>query len=576
MRSTAVIALYGKGVSKGIAIGKALLLGSEFNESNFSHITESEISSECIRLENSLKAVSKELRALKDALPPDAPKEIGPLLEVHSLLASDTSLCSETKEIIKSNLYNAQWALVSYGKKIEKQFETIEDTYLKERLSDIQQVIERVVSHLSGNSARYLPKISNKSDSFILVATDISPADLLDLGDQKFGAFISDLGGPTSHSSIVARSMRLPAVVGMKNVRELVNPMDLLIVDGDQGLVIVNPSHKILSQYKKKQSEQKLAQNKLMASVPKVPLTKDGVAVNLEANIKHPSEVEFASKSGARGVGLFRTEFLFMNRDELPTEDEQFEAYKHVLETMNPLPVTIRTLDIGNDKLFKNATNTEVNPALGLRAIRYCLLNSEIFITQLNALVRASKYGRLRILLPMISHVDQVAQVKALLEKCQDSIQFDNRSNSTKIELGAMVEIPAMAIAIAPFLKELDFVSIGTNDLIQYALAVDRINDSVASLFEPSHPAVIKLIKMIIDASDKFKKPVHMCGEMAGDSIFTSLLLGLGLRNFSMHPNNFIEVIQRVKSTDISKVKQYIEPCLEKDAYIDLEKLNAL
>lgn len=576
MLSTTVVALYGKGVSKGIAIGKALLLGSEYNENNFTHINEEDIESECLRLEESLKTVSKELLSLTESLPPDAPSELAPILEVHSQLAADASLASETKEIIRTKLYNAQWAIVAYGQKIAQQFEHLEDDYLKERLSDIQQVIDRVVSRLSGNVANILPKISNQSDSLILVASDISPADLLSFGDQKFGAFISDLGGPTSHSSIVARSMRLPAVVGMKNVRSLVNPMDLLIVDGDQGLVIVNPSHKILSQYKKRQIEQKQAKKDFSGLINHTAISSDGVKVHIEANIKHPSEVDLALEMGAGGIGLFRTEFLFMNRDVLPTEEEQFIAYKHVLECMNPLPVTIRTLDIGNDKHFKNSSNTALNPALGLRAIRYCLTHTDIFKTQIDALVKASVYGRLRILLPMISHVSQIMQVKEILETSKDRFLKNNPHRQVQIELGAMVEIPAMAVSMAPFLKELDFVSIGTNDLIQYALAVDRIDDSVANLFEPNHPAILRLIQMVIDSCERFSKPVHMCGEMAGDPDYTSLLLGMGLRHFSMHPNNFADVIDRVNSTDISKVKGFIEPFLEESSYIDLVKLNSI
>lgn len=286
--------------------------------------------------------------------------------------------------------------------------------------------------------------------------------------------------------------------------------------------------------------------------------------------------MDLALEMGAGGIGLFRTEFLFMNRDVLPTEEEQFIAYKHVLECMNPLPVTIRTLDIGNDKLFKNSSNTALNPALGLRAIRYCLTHTDIFKTQIDALVKASVYGRLRILLPMISHVSQIMQVKEILETSKDRFLKNNPHRQVQIELGAMVEIPAMAVSMAPFLKELDFVSIGTNDLIQYALAVDRIDDSVANLFEPNHPAILRLIQMVIDSCERFSKPVHMCGEMAGDPDYTSLLLGMGLRHFSMHPNNFADVIDRVNSTDISKVKGFIEPFLEESSYIDLVKLNSI
>ncbi|MFA7668425.1 MAG: phosphoenolpyruvate--protein phosphotransferase, partial [Burkholderiaceae bacterium] len=395
------------------------------------------------------------------------------------------------------------------------------------------------------------------------------------LKGARFAAFLTDLGGPTSHTAIVARSLNVPAVVGLGHVRSLVRDGDMLVADGFSGIVLVNPSQQVLAEYRERQAAY-LREREELAGLRDAPaITLDGFEVKLEANIELPEEAEMALAAGAQGIGLFRSEFLFMGRSDLPSEEEQYRAYASVVKTMAGRPVTIRTLDIGADKTLDGEVTVATNPALGLRAIRYCLAKPELFSAQLRALLRASVYGHVRILIPMISHMHEVRAVHQAIEAACRELAARDVAYSRNFSVGAMVEIPAMAIAIEPFVDALDFLSIGTNDLIQYTLAIDRGDADVSALYDPMHPAVLRLIAHTINAGDRVGKPVAVCGEMAGDARVTRMLLGLGLKEFSMHPQQLPDVKNEIRHAHSNALRMKVAAALNRAARIDLEELSA-
>ncbi len=575
-RQSTVFTLQGKGVVRGFAIGRAVVMGAATLEVSHYRIASEDVPAECARLDHALKIVYDMLQHTIDTLPADAPKELVPLLTVHSLLVSDPELAAQTKELIASRQYNAEWALSTQGQIVAEQFAVMDDDYIRERVADIHQVIERVIRILAGSGELMLPDMSSEMDinSLIVVAHDISPGDMLKLRGGRFAAFVTDLGGPTSHTAIVARSMNVPAVVGLGNVRSLVHDRDMLIVDGENGLVYVNPTPEILAFYQHKQEAFIQERAELILSKDEPAITLDGKRIRLEANIELPHEVSQALDMGADGIGLFRSEFLFMGRQILPTEEEQFEAYAHVLRAMPDKPVTIRTLDLGSDKTLDGEATVAVNPALGLRAVRYCLSRPDLFATQLRALLRASVHGRLRILIPMLSHMHELHAVRDAIESAKKELDTAGIQYSDNIELGAMVEIPAIAIAIEPFLKSLDFVSIGTNDLIQYTLAIDRVDNEVSDLYDPLHPAVLRLISQTIQAGERVGKSVAICGEMAGDARYTKLLVGLGLNEFSRHPQQLLDVKKLVRTSHTNALRTKIATALNRAESIDLNSLG--
>ncbi|NLY26638.1 MAG: phosphoenolpyruvate--protein phosphotransferase [Alcaligenaceae bacterium] len=571
---SAMVCLHGQGVVKGYAIGRAAVMSAASLEVAHYRIADTDIQAECLRLKQALQAASRDLQAMAQALPDDAPRELGPLLNVHSLLLDDPMLYEQTCALIESRHYNAEWALTAQGQVLAEQFAVMEDDYLRERASDIRQVIERVLREMSGSPAFISDLVtSNSSDPLIVVARDISPADMLRLRGGRFAAFLTDLGGPTSHTAIVARSMNVPAVVGMGNVRALVRDGDILIADGFLGTVLINPSEQVLAEYRERQAgyQQERAELALLKDAPAITL--DGIQVRLQANIELPEEAQEALAAGADGIGLFRSEFLFMGRRTLPTEEEQYEAYAAVVKTMQGKPVTIRTLDIGADKTLDGDVTVATNPALGLRAIRYCLANPAMFATQLRALLRASLHGHIRVLIPMISHMHEVHATRRALDNAARELEEQGVAFARNISLGAMVEVPAIAIAIEPFVDALDFLSIGTNDLIQYTLAIDRGDSDVADLYDPMHPAVLRLIAHIINAGDRGGKSVSVCGEMAGDSRVTRMLLGLGLKEFSMHPQQLLDVKKEVRLAHSNALRVKVASALNRAERIDLASL---
>jgi phosphoenolpyruvate-protein phosphotransferase (PTS system enzyme I) len=568
-------ALHGIGVSGGIAIGRAQLVSHATREVAHYTIAAAQVADEVTRFSAAIKEVQHELESLHASLTSgDVPGEFGAFLDVHWMILNDPTLAEAPKRIIAEQRCNAEWALTIQIGVLVEQFEQIEDPYLRERKADVLQVGERVLKRLMGRPGA-LPA-PGAEEQTILVAHDLSPADVIQFKRHHFAAFLTDLGGVTSHTAIVARSLNVPAVVATHNARQLIRDGEMVIVDGSQHVVIVNPGRAVLSEYRLKQEEFGLARQKLRRLRSKRADTLDGIHVELHANIELPEDCEQALKNGATGIGLFRSEFLFLNRAGLPAEDEQFEAFRKVAESMQGLPVTIRTFDLGADKQkeeLEGLTRVAPNPALGLRAIRFCLAEPRLFLTQLRAILRATHYGNVRILIPMLASVPEIDQALAMIERAKETLREQGTPFDSDVKVGGMIEIPAAVIAMGAFLRKFDFLSIGTNDLIQYTLAVDRSDESVSHLYDPLHPAVVKLLGLAIGGAAKAKVPIAVCGEMAGEVQMTRLFLGMGLREFSMHPSHLLAVKQRVLQTDVSTT----EPLIERMRRIDEpEKLNAL
>jgi phosphotransferase system enzyme I (PtsI) len=577
----ASFALHGIGVSGGIAIGRAQLVSHATLEVAHYTIPPNRIESEIARFQQALEDVKHDLETLHTTMTGgDAPAEFGAFLDVHWMILTDPTLAEAPKRIIAEQRCNAEWALAQQMNVLVEQFDQIEDPYLRERRADVVQVVERVLKRLLGKPGTIVP--ANAEQHTILVAHDLSPADVIQFKQHRFAAFLTDLGGVTSHTAIVARSLNVPAVVATHNARQLIRENELLIVDGTHHVVIVNPDKAVLAEYRLKQGEFELERAKLKRLKTKVATTIDGARVELNANIELPEDLEQAVENGAMGIGLFRSEFLYLNREGLPTEEEQFVAYRRVAEGMAGKPVVIRTFDLGADKTthaLDGLMRVATNPALGLRAVRFSLAEPRMFLTQLRAILRASHYGKIRILVPMLASVSEIDQTLALLAQAKEALREQGVPFDAGVEVGGMIEIPAAALAIHSFLSRLDFVSIGTNDLIQYTLAVDRADDAVAHLYDPLHPAVLKLLALSIGAANKAGVPIAVCGEMAGEARLTRLLLGMGLRNFSMHPAHLLEIKQRVLTTDCREIK----PAVERLRRIDdpakiaaaLDRLNA-
>lgn len=573
--SSSSFSIHGIGVSSGIAIGQAHLVSNALLEVVHYVLPENLVDEEIARFTSAVRTVKNDLEVIRSSLSKNAPAELAAFISTHLSMLADKSLSEVPKEIIRKEHCNAEWAIKQQMDDIVEQFEAIEDEYLRERKHDVVQVVERVIKVLLGHPSQAPNQAKEKQESaIILVAHDISPADAIQFKQHNFAAFITDVGGVTSHTAILARSLNIPSIVALQRARALINDGEMIIVDGSLGVVIVNPSKEVLAEYALRQDQFELEQQKLKRIKSTKAVTMDGTVIELQANIEVPEDVAAVKASGATGIGLYRTEFLFMNKREMPDEEEQFQAYKKVAEAMKGLPVTIRTLDLGADKQMNPDTVSNcANPALGLRAVRLCLSEPQIFHTQLRALLRASHYGDVKILIPMLSTLGELRQTKLFLERAKLSLRKQNIPFNENIALGGMIEVPAAAINAEAFAKELDFMSIGTNDLIQYTLAIDRTDDEVAHLYNPLHPAVLKLISMTIIAGAKLGKSVAVCGEMAGDAKLTKLLIGMGLRQFSMHPSNVLSVKQQVLHSQIAMLKSNAHKVLSQS---DLEKIEPL
>ena len=563
--------LHGQAVSRGVAIGRAVLVASSRLDVAHYFIAPDQAEAELARLRQARDAVAEEIARLRQGLVHDgveAHTELAALLEVHLMLLQDEHLQDGVKHWVIERHYNAEWALTAQLELVAKQFDEMEDPYLRERKADLEQVVERMLRVMRGvaSPVTAAPAPGVETQPLVLVAHDLAPADMLQFKQSVFAGFVTDVGGKTSHTAIVARSLDIPAVVGARNASQLVRQDDWVIVDGDAGVLIVNPTPMVLAEYGYKQ-RQGVIERERLARIKNTPaVTLDGERIELLANIEQPEDTLPALSVGAVGVGLFRTEFLFMGRGgKLPDEEEQYDAYRRAVEGMHGLPVTIRTVDVGADKpLDHHRRDEHLNPALGLRAIRWSLAEPAMFLTQLRAILRAAAHGKVNVLIPMLAHLGEIRQVQAMLAKARE--QLDRRGAVYgPVRLGAMIEVPAAALAVRLFVRHFDFLSIGTNDLIQYALAIDRVDESVAHLYDPLHPAVLRMVADTIAACREAGKPVSVCGEMAGDVTMTRLLLGLGLRSFSMHPTQILAVKQQVLRSDTRKLRAWAQNVIASD-----------
>ena len=578
--------IHGLTVSRGVAIGRAVLVASSRVDVAHYFIESNQVESEIERVRRGRNAVADEIHRLQTSVahmgPKEAPQELTALLDVHLMLLQDVDLIAGVKHWITERLYNAEWALTTQLEVIARQFDEMEDEYLRERKADLEQITEKVLLAMKGVASpvtqppqRTLRKKSQQDllldDTvdvpLILIAHDLSPTDMLQFKQSVFAGFITDVGGKTSHTAIVARSLDIPAVVGARLSSQLVRQDDWVIIDGDVGVVVVDPSPIILAEYGFKQRQHELNRGRLSRLLHTPAITMDGQKVELLANIEMPEDAPGAIRAGAMGVGLFRSEFLFMGRQgKLPNEEEQYQAYKRAIEGMQGLPVTIRTVDVGADKPLDKSRQDDahLNPALGLRAIRWSLADPAMFLTQLRAILRASVHGETKLLIPMLVHASEIRKTMGLIDRAR--AELDNRGIAYgPVKLGAMIEIPAAALTLKVFLKYFDFLSIGTNDLIQYTLAIDRADESVAHLYDPLHPAVLHLVADTIAECNAQGKEVSVCGEMAGDASLTRLLLGMGLRSFSMHPAQILEVKQEVLRADTARLALWAQQVLAVD-----------
>ena len=575
-------ALHGIPVSKGIAIGKAVLISRAALEVSHHLIEAGKEEAEAQKLLDAFNQVRLELEQLRQGLPKDAPQEMAAFLDVHGMILADPALAEKPIKLIRTQRLNAAWALTTELNDLLEQFADIEDAYLKERANDIRQVAERVIKALNAqkkdplNDSDFLPTSDIGVES-IIVAHDIAPHDMLRFKEHAFTGFVTDLGGKTSHTAIVARSMEIPAVVGVRHASEMIRHGDWLVLDGDRGVVVVAPDEQLLAEYRKLQTQVLKEARKLQQLKHAKTETADRVEIELFANIELPEDAIQAVKLGAVGVGLFRSEFLFMDRKQaLPDEEQQYQEYRRVVDLMHGLPVNIRTIDVGADKALGGGgdiSQTGTSP-LGLRAIRWSLTEPEIFLTQLRAILRASAHGQARIMIPMLAHAKEIDETFRLIEKAKQQLHQRGKAFNPNIQVGAMIEIPAAALVLPLFINRFDFLSIGTNDLIQYTLAIDRADHAVAHLYDPLHPAILNLLANIIEQAKRANVPVAVCGEMAGDPALTKLLLALGLTDFSMHFSQLLLVKREILQANVGLLKARVARVLK--AYEPEEQAKAL
>jgi phosphotransferase system enzyme I (PtsI) len=576
------------GASPTIAIGRAHLLAPSELETRHYAIERKDVLHEVARLNNAFSVVRAEIDELATHVAPEAPGEVRAFLDLHRMILDDPLLCDEPRDLVRHRLINAEWALTIQLEAVCKQFEAIDDEYFRSRSQDVRQVVERVSRALvsGGGAAAALPPKPADGERLVLVARDLAPTEMLRLkgrAEVDVAGFVTELGGRTSHTAILARSLGLPAVLGVANAREAIAEGDLVVLDAEAGRVRIRPEAAELTQYRQRlraQVDSRIALRKLKS---KLARTRDGIAIDLMANIELPEDARDALEAGADGIGLFRTEFLFMNRDQLPDEDEQYEAYAKVARAMKGKPVVIRTLDIGADKVLTErarrslgiaagAPTVESNPALGLRAIRYCLAYPELFLTQLRAILRASSVGTVRILVPMLAHVHEVEQALSFVARAREQLKERKAKYDARVPVGGMIEVPAAALSLPAFVRRLKFLSLGTNDLIQYTLAIDRADASVAHLYDHLHPAVLQLIARTIRVGSRARTPVAVCGEMAGEVELTELLLGMGLRQFSMHPSQILSVKERLFDLSTKTAAKLAARVLRADDPLDIRR----
>jgi len=555
-------ALQGVSASKGIAIGKVHMLERGQPEVLEYVLPEKYLKSEIARFRRAVRLAKAQLGEVKDKIPPETRSDIAGFIDTHLLMLEDAAITRAPVEIIRKRRCNAEWALRLVRDQLVEVFETMDDEYLRTRKDDVDHVvnrIQRILLQQDESETGEDDEGDGRLAGHVVFADDVTPADAVLMEQQGVAAIVTEYGGPTSHTAILARSLRMPAVVGLHGARQYLRDEDLVVVDGRQGTVLVDPAGIIIRHYARRQRDierYRIARQKLRRSLA---VTADGERIGLQANVELPSDIEAATQIGAEGIGLYRTEYLFMNRARPPDEEEQYEAYAGLVEALQGAPVTIRTLDLGADKQVDGArpgAPATSNPALGLRAVRLCLKEPDLFRPQVRAILRASAHGPLRMMVPMLSNVQELAQVLGIVRECRLELEREGRAFNPGMPIGAMIEVPAAAVCADVFARHVDFLSIGTNDLIQYTIAIDRIDDEVSYLYDPLHLAVLRLVHNTIKAGQRAGIPVAMCGEMAGDARYTRLLLGLGLKEFSVHPNALLEIKQIVNQTHVGNVRR--------------------
>ena len=550
-----MLKLKGIAASQGISFAKAYVFVEP--DLTVKEVKIEDVAAEIKRFEDAIEASKKELTIIKENALASLGADKAAVFEAHLLILDDPEFIGTVKTDIESKVINAEYAFKETSDMFISMFEAMDNEYMKERAADIRDVSKRILAHLLGVD---LPNPSLIDEEVIVIAEDLTPSDTAQLNKKYVKGFATNIGGRTSHSAIMARSLEIPAVVGTSSITEDVKNGDILILDGLDGVVLVNPDEATTAEYKEKHAKFEAQKAEWAKLVTEKSVTKDGHEVILAANIGTPADLEGVKNNGGEAVGLYRTEFLYMGRDQLPTEDEQFEAYKAVLEGMGDKPVVVRTLDIGGDKELPYLDlPKEMNPFLGFRAIRLCLEEKDLFRTQLRALLRASVYGKLCVMFPMIATVQEFRAAKALFLEEKEKLVAEGIAVSNDIELGIMVEIPSTAVIADIFAKEVDFFSIGTNDLIQYTMAADRMSEKVSYLYQPYNPAILRLVKNVIEASHKEGKWTGMCGEMAGDSLAIPLLLGMGLDEFSMSATSILQARSQIKNLTLAEMKELVE-----------------
>ena len=571
-----MMVLHGYAAGKGIAIGRAHLVVRGISELPQYHLPESELAGEVARFEAAVKATRKQLEQLRSAIPENAPAELGAFISLHLMLLGDVTLSREPADILQEQAINAEWALKIQTDRLSQQFDEIDDEYLRQRKQDMLQVVERIQKNLAGQSTE-LNLDANLLDDTILIAHDLSAADTLFFKDQRIEGFVTDIGGPTSHTAILGRSLNIPSVIGVGNARQLISEHEWVIVDGIQGVLIIDPDELVLAEYRLRLKHYRSRLRALNKIKKTAAATLDGEEIELFANIESADDVKALHNIGADGVGLLRTEFAYLNRDSLPEEEELYQLYSDIAKKLKGKPLTIRTVDLGVDKNPRwfgtgGTPNGSLNPALGLTGIRLCHAEPVMFRTQMRAVLRAAVHGKLRIMFPMISSLSELKQSLTHLDTARKQL-VERQEAFGELEVGCMIEIPSAALTVSSLLKWVDFVSVGTNDLIQYTLSVDRSDDAVNYLYQPAHPAIIRLLAHIIRTANRMGKGVSVCGEMAGDTKYTRMLLGLGLRKFSMNINNLLDVKDVVLHSHTERLENEMAKLMRNE---DPDKMDAL
>ena len=571
-----MMVLHGYAAGKGIAIGRAHLVVRGISELPQYHLPESELDGEVARFDAAVKATRKQLEQLRSAIPENAPAELGAFISLHLMLLGDVTLSREPADILQEQAINAEWALKIQTDRLSQQFDEIDDEYLRQRKQDMLQVVERIQKNLAGQSTE-LNLDANLLDDTILIAHDLSAADTLFFKDQRIEGFVTDIGGPTSHTAILGRSLNIPSVIGVGNARQLISEHEWVIVDGIQGVLIIDPDELVLAEYRLRLKHYRSRLRALNKIKKTAAATLDGEEIELFANIESADDVKALHNIGADGVGLLRTEFVYLNRDSLPEEDELYQLYSDIAKKLKGKPLTIRTVDLGVDKNPRwfgtgGTPNGSLNPALGLTGIRLCHAEPVMFRTQMRAVLRAAVHGKLRIMFPMISSLSELKQSLTHLDTARKQLA-ERQEAFGELEVGCMIEIPSAALTVSSLLKWVDFVSVGTNDLIQYTLSVDRSDDAVSYLYQPAHPAIIRLLAHIIRTANRMGKGVSVCGEMAGDTKYTRMLLGLGLRKFSMNINNLLDVKDVVLHSHTERLENEMAKLMRNE---DPDKMDAL